>query len=290
MKVSQGIRRTLLLLALLLSVSPVATATTVEFETGSYKAIVGVGVDGDAGTLQVTRNMEDGGTQTRMLPPSLRHVDDVRAAHAKLLIVGRTNQLNDLLVIYGLPSLGLLDVILCRDLVLSPSARYVVFERFFPRSAPERHAQHLTLLYDVSATPQQNRLGGAPVPSFQSGSRSIDAGYPIYPKTSSDESNPYLIPVTAVREEKDRDHTPPYAWSHDERRIAFVVHRRTDSSLETKLVVIGIGDDGRPVSREAIDVAHDFRSPFVELAFVDGSIRLARKSDRGRLIRIISRE
>ena len=251
MKVSQGIRRTLLLLALLLSVSPVATATTVEFETGSYKAIVGVGVDGDAGTLQVTRNMEDGGTQTRMLPPSLRHVDDVRAAHAKLLIVGRTNQLNDLLVIYGLPSLGLLDVILCRDLVLSPSARYVVFERFFPRSAPERHAQHLTLLYDVSATPQQNRLGGAPVPSFQSGSRSIDAGYPIYPQTSSDESNPYLIPVTAAREEKDRDHTRRTRgrMTRGVSRSSFTVERTRHGRRSLSLLGLGMTGDrcrGRP--------------------------------------------
>ena len=286
MGVSQGLRATLLFLALLPSVSPHATATTVEFETGSYKAIAAVEVDADAGTLQVTRKMEDGGTQTRLLPASLRHVDDVRAAHGKLLIVGRTNQFNDLLVIYGLPSLGLLDVILCRDLVLSPSARFIVFERFFPRSAPERHAQHLTLLYDVSATPQQNRLGGVPVPDFESGFRSIDAGYPIYPEPSSDDR----VPATGAREQKDRDHNPPYAWSDDERRVAFVVHRRTDTSWETKLVVVGIGDDGRRVSRESIDVVHDFRAPFIELGFVDGSIRLARRSDQGKSIRIISRE
>ena len=287
MNVSRGALTTFLVLALLLSEDPLAAAT-VEFETGSYKALVGVELD-TAGTLQLTRKMDDGGARTRGLPASLRHVVDVREAYSKLLIVGRTNQLNDLIVIYALPSIELLDVILCRDLALSPSGRFVVFERFFPRSAPAHHLRHMTLLYDVRATPQQNRLGGESVPDFESGSRSIDAGYPIYPERTPDESRPYLVPATAERVVKDRDHTPPYAWSDDERRVAFLVHP-AESSGESKLVVVGIGQDGRPVSQAAIGVAHDFDPPFIELGFVGGSIRLVKGNDHRKLIRMISRD
>ena len=287
MNVARGTRAAFLFLALLLSTGALAAAT-VEFETGSYKVLVEVAMD-TGGTLQLAPKMDDGGVRTRGLPPSLRHVVDVREAYSKLLIVGRTNQLNDLIVIYALPSLELLDVILCRDLVLSPSGRFVVFERFFPRSAPAHHLRHMTLLYDVRATPQQNRLGGVPVPDFESGSRSIDAGYPIYPEPSPDESRPYLVPATAERVVKDRDHNPSYAWSDDERWIAFLVHP-TESSLESKLVVVGIGQDGRAVSQEAIGVAHDFDPPFIELGFVGGSIRLAKGNDHRKLIRMIGRD
>lgn len=69
----------------------------------------------------------------------------VRKAHSKLLVVGRTDRRSDLLLIYALRSLDLLVVILCRDLVLSPSERLAVFERFFPRlGTPPRHAEHMT--------------------------------------------------------------------------------------------------------------------------------------------------
>ena len=257
-----------------------------EFEAGSYRAIVEVEGDTDAGTLQVEWERQDAEIQARVLPPSLRHVDDVRAAGSKLLVVGRTDQRNDLLVVYDLPSLDLLDVILCRGLVLSPSARFAVFERFYPRfGTPEAYARHLTLLYDVSATPQANRLGGASVPNFES--RSFNVGYPVFPGPSADESRPYMVPAAAGSVEKDRDHTPPYAWSPDERRVAFVVHRRTESSREAELVVVEIGEDGRPVSRQDIGLAHDYGTRFIELGFVDESIRLASGSGDRKLIRII---
>lgn len=211
-------------------------------------------------------------------------------AHAKLLVVGRTNRFNDMLVIYDLATLELLDVILCRELILSPSSRFAVFERFFPRDAPERNIQHLTLLYDVSATPQQNRLAGVPVPSFENRPWSIDAGYPIYPEPPFEKPRQYVLPTSPVEEEKNRDSVPPYAWSPDETRVAFIVHRRTDSSREMKLVVVEVGNDGRPVSSETMDVVPDFSKPFIELGFVDGSIRLARSGDHGKLIHLISRD
>ena len=292
MNVRQGSRRTLLSLAMLLSAGVVADPATVEFETGSYKAMISVQVDPDPGTLQVVRKVDDAGTQTRMLPIwlGLRHVADVREAHSKLLILGKTNQRNDLLVVYALPSLKLLDVILCRDVVLSPSARFAVFERFFPRmGTPARHSNHMTLLYDVRATPQQNRLDGVLVPDFESRpSRSIYAGYPIYPELGTDESQPYLLPEAAERVAKKRDHNPPYAWSHDESRIAFVVVRRTESTRERQLVVVGIDEDGRPVSRQEIGLAQVSGPPFIEIGFVGGSVRLARGDGGRKLIRIIS--
>ena len=283
MNVGQCVGGLLLVLALSPGVSPTAAATTVEFETDSFKATVGVDSSADAGTLEVTRKIDGAAPEIRTLPPSVRHVDDVRVTHGKLLVVGRTNQGNDLLVIFDLTSLDLLDEILCRDLVLSPSARFAVFERFFPRfGTPERHSQHMTLLYDVSATAEQNRL--------ETPDTSFDVGHPIYPRVPSTESRPYLLPLTAVREQKDRDHIPAYAWSYDERRIAFVVHRRTGQWWETKLIVVRIGDDGRPVSGEAIDVVNDFRAPFTDLSIADDSIRLARGSGSRKLIRVISRE
>ena len=126
---------------------PFADPATVEFETPSYKATINAPVDPDPGTLQSVRKADAAGTQARVLPLWLRHVADVREAHSKLAIVGRTNQLSDLLVIYALPSLELLDAIPWRDLVLSPSGRFAVFERFFPRrGAPPRHAEHMTFL------------------------------------------------------------------------------------------------------------------------------------------------
>ena len=260
-------------------------ATTVEFETDSYRATVGVAPNADAGTLEVTRKIGGAERKTRTLPPSVGHVDDVRAAHGKLLVVGRTNQRNDLLVIYDLPSLDLQDVILCRDLALSPSARFAVFERFFPRfGTPERYRRHVTLLYDVSATAELNRPEGMPV-NGPLGEWSM--GHPIYPRVPSEGSDAYLVPLTEVSEIKDRDHNPPYAWSHDDRHIAFVVHRGTGESWETKLILVRIGDDGRPESREAIDLVHDFRSPFVDLSIVDDSIRLTRGRDSYKSIRVI---
>ena len=198
MRVRQDILRVLLCLALLPGARPVADTKTVEFETGWYKATTTVVANGaDQGTLQVARKEDDdAGTQTRMLPLYLRHVDDVREVHSKLLVVGRTNQRSDLLLIYALPSLKLLDVVLCRDLVLSPSGRFAVFERFFPRmGTPPRHAEHMTLLYDLRAAPQQNRLEGVSVPDLESRPDwSIYAGYPIYPELHPGESQPYLLP------------------------------------------------------------------------------------------------
>lgn len=278
-------------LAVLSSVNPVASATTVELETNAYEAILRVEAGAYAGTLEFTRNSDDAEPRIRTLPAPLRHVDDVRVAHGKLLVIGTTNQFNDLLVIYDLASLELLDVILCRELALSPAGRFAVFERFFPRDAPERYVQHLTLLYDVSATPQQNRLPGVPVPSFENSPWSIDAGYPIYPPPPLEGSRPYMLPATVAKERKARGHTPPYAWSHDERRIAYVVHHPAEASWETKILVVEIGDDGRPLSRETIDVVHDFGAPIIELEFVNRSIRFARKGDHGTLmIRVVDPE
>lgn len=100
-----------------------------------------------------------------------------------------------------------------------------------------------------------------------------------------------MLPATVVRERKARGHTPPYAWSHDERRIAYVVHRPTEASWETKILVVGIGDDGRPLSLATIDVVHDFGAPVIELEFVDRSIRFTRKGDHGALmIRVVDPE
>lgn len=103
MSVRQDILRTLLGLALLPSAGAAADPATVEFETGWYKAATTVEPNStDPGTLQVARKEEGdhAGTQTRMLPRYLRHVGDVREAHSKLLVVGRTRRLNDLLLIY----------------------------------------------------------------------------------------------------------------------------------------------------------------------------------------------
>ena len=183
---------------------------------------------------------------------------------------------------------------LTRDLV------HAVFERFFARHALERFVQHLTLLYDVSATPEQNRLAGVTVPSFEKRPWSIDAGYPIHPQPPLAGPRPYVLPATAAKEHKIRGHSPdsypgrpfpPYAWSHDERHVGFVVRRRRNESWETKLVVIGIGDDGRPSSRRAIDLMYDRNARFIELGFVDDSIRFARRGLYGKvMIRVVDRD
>ncbi len=109
---------------------------------------------------------------------------------------------------------------------------------------------------------------------------------PEYTAAHGDDSDT-IREVLGVLNRWDRGHTPAYAWSHDEKRIAHVVHRPTEASWETKLVVVEIGDDGRPSSWETIDVVHDF-GPFIQLGFVDRSIRLVRKGVHEKLmIRVV---
>ena len=187
-------RGPLVVVAALSSVDPAASATAVEFKTDAYHAVLRVEADAYAGTLQFTRTSEDAQPRTRTLPTQLRHVDDVRAAHGKLLVVGRTNQFNDLLVIYDLASLELLDVILCRELVLSPSGRFAVFERFFPRDAPDRYVQHLTLLYDVRAPPQQNRLPGCRSPASRTAPGRLTPVTRSIPSRPSEDLGPTCSP------------------------------------------------------------------------------------------------
>ena len=88
---------------------------------------------------------------------------------------------------------------------------------------------------------------------------------------------------------KNRGHAPPYAWSHDERRVAFVVSRRAEPTRETKLVVVEIDNDGGPVSRKVIGLPEvSCRAPFREIGFVGGSVRLVRGDDDHKLIRSIT--
>lgn len=175
--------------------------------------------------------------------------------------------------------------------MLSPSGRFAVFERFFPRTGtPPRHAEHMTLLYDLRASPQQNRLDGVSVPDLESRPDwSFNAGYPIYPELQPGGSQPYLLPdIDEAVTRKIRGHVPPYTWSHDESRIAFVVSQRAEPTWERKLVVVEINDDGRPVSREAIGLpAVSRRAPFREIEFVGRSVRLVRGDDDRKLIRIV---
>lgn len=258
----------------------------VEFEGSSFEVVVEVAADGESSRLRLEGRNDGGEALTRALPGSLQYVDDVRPTHGKLLVMGRTSQRNDLLTVYDAGSLDLLEVILCRDLTLSPSGRFAVFERFFPRMAPRQYAYHVTLLYDFAATPASNRLAGVPVPDPET-RRSIDAGRPLYPD-SIVEFERYVPNEEATHghESKDRNSAPPYAWSPDERFVAFVVHRSRGESRTSSLVVIEIDDDGRPLRHELVELEHDFH-PVMKIGFVNGSVRLERRvGERGKEIRV----
>ena len=92
---------------------------------------------------------DDGDPVTRALSSSFDFVDDVRTTHGRILVVDRAGQHDELLAIYDAASFDLVEVILCRDLALSPSGRFAVFERFFARMASRLFAYHVTAVWNV---------------------------------------------------------------------------------------------------------------------------------------------
>ena len=298
------------LLPLAVETAATAAESRVEFASSSFEVIAEVDPNRGTSSFHLKARRDDGGPVTRPLPLSFEHVDGVRRTHGRILAVGRTSQGNDLLAIYDATSFDLLEVILCRDLALSPSGRFAVFERFFARTAPRQFAYHVTLLYDFAAPPVGNRLAGVPVPGPER--RSTDVGRPIYPDTIVVAPDGRYMPVsvaswtrtvlgnpagivsisrneepTHADERIDRNPDPAYAWSPDERFVAFVLTHGRGESRTSRLVVIEIDNDGRPVRRKLVELGAFFY-PVVKIGFVDGSVRLERRAgEREKEIRVI---
>lgn len=127
-------------------------------------------------------------------------------ADSKILVTGLLERDAKAIVVVDLESGELQDELHTFDYRLSPSQRHFVYSR---RPAHRAEANQLLLLYDVTASAEDNRAGW-PVTLDIS-----NAGRPVYPESNAREGSYVSKPEEAFRL------LSPLYWSEDESRVVF---------------------------------------------------------------------
>lgn len=146
-------------------------------------------------------------------------------ADSQLLVTGRLRYGGDILLLGDLQTGKPKDTIWAYGWDLSPSGEYVIYNSHYPRLGPEKKS--LVLLYDLSASAEENRLEGWSDAYFSNG-----PGRPVYPPLNA------LRASYALSLAERRLSVSPFVWAEDERTILFLDKQIVDTREMTSLVLL----------------------------------------------------
>lgn len=176
--------------------------------------------------------------------------------------VERLSIIDDALVIFGSISSYGMDVVTLFDLSngtekdsflgyaveLSDTKRYLIYNQWHPRIAPAAAESSVILVYDLIASPQENRVD----PKVQRAREADEVGHPIFPEENARKR----IYRFWIEEEQDQHNVGPwrkYLWLDQDSKVVFV----DKHAGEEWLVVVDLsqGLDKARIRQKAIDVA-----------------------------------
>jgi len=174
----------------------------------------------------------------------------------------RLEIVDDTLIVFGLIESYGMDVVTLFDLPrgeerdsfmgyalnLSGTKRYLIYNQWHPRIAPAAAESSVILVYDLHASPQENRVG----PGVQRVREADEVGHPIFPEENAQKQ----IYRFWIEKEQDQHSVGPwdkYLWLDQDSKVVFV----DKHAGEKWLVVVDLsqGLDKVKIRKKAIDVA-----------------------------------
>lgn len=150
---------------------------------------------------------------------------------SQLLAFGKIeNDIADGVTIIDLKENKEVDFVLCFRPQLSDGNRYLIFEKFYPRFAPEEVKSSLVLIYDLKLSPIENRIKKA---GYQTGGalsvddpayliKSTDVGFPIFPETNF-KSQSYQVWIQSPQK-RNLVTSPRFLWINDDEFVVYTVY------------------------------------------------------------------
>lgn len=153
------------------------------------------------------------GVRTLVLENETAQIDAIHLAEGnKLAIFGRVLANTSLVTLVDTLSGKPNDSFFCFKPTLSPNGRFVAFQKVYPAHFTSGvSAQYL--IYDIRATPEENRESGIPIDNR------IDVGRPIFPEDAENK------PGDNLNVSPEKQHTmasSEFYWSRDGKTVMFV--------------------------------------------------------------------
>lgn len=128
----------------------------------------------------------------------------------RLIVTGLANSAVSIVALIDIASGVIADSFIAYRPQISPTGKYIVFDRFYPPHGPEEN-DDCAALYDTSATPEENRPLAASIPQFRFNPK-INVGKTLFP------SDPCGEPTTAASHVMASD---SFIWSEDGESVFF---------------------------------------------------------------------
>lgn len=181
-----------------------------------------------AATLEVIKDgnnkklVKIGGARTRV-----RSIKKLTITPGNKLVVHGKLKRADVLYMVDLETGEVIDFFWCYNPVLSPSMRYIVYEKFFPPHGLKEAMTMVVLIYDLEKKPEENRV---PIVGYSDWPKS-QVGIPVYPNMYF-ESKAYVMPDIQKLYPFFYTKQSPFLWSKNSKSIYFLC-----SSLEKQYLV-----------------------------------------------------
>ena len=179
-------------------------------------------------------------------------IDGLRIFKGKLVVMGQEGTLHSSIsTLINLEDQKEIDSIAGFGNKLSATGRFLGYRMFYPsESAEPPRMSDLVLIYDLSESPDRNRMKGQDAYRNDPVGRLTEVGHPIYPEGNATKKH-YRV---WVLDENDRHSIVPdgFFWLEDDRKIAFVDR----AGGENYLIVVDLaaGLDRPVIHKKWIDV------------------------------------
>jgi hypothetical protein len=147
----------------------------------------------------------------------------------------------------------LVDEWWCYNPVLSPSNRFWVYEKFYPRHGLPAERASVVLIYDMEKTPAENRI---PVIGYTKWPKE-QVGLPIYPQAYVN-ARAYVLPEQQLQNIHWYTLSSPFLWGKDPNNIVFLSDHQNETNIVRVDLTLGIQ---RPKIFTSPIVVSDFMKP-----------------------------
>ncbi|MBI1746463.1 MAG: hypothetical protein HYR55_07730 [Acidobacteria bacterium] len=206
------------------------TSSSTKAETEAYRVALTSeeSSNGAAAEKRFTFSVLNKATQNRTtlkLSNQTTRIDKLQIAGDRLVVFGELSVRAGIVTILNLQGGAIVDYLYGYNPSLSNTGRYLIFNKFYPRFAPAEEMSAVYLIYDLSRTPEKNRLAEA---DPKDGER---VGYPVYPETNFRQKTYQILndgslsPHTLVSNN--------FLWLAEDRQVLFVDRQGDENRLVT---------------------------------------------------------